>query len=369
MNHKRYWVAFNAARGIGPARLQRLIDVYGDVSAAWQATDDDLRLAGIDNATRAALREAHRTLDLDALLAELDQLQVSVLTWDDPDYPQRLRDIPQSPPVLYLRGEFQPADDFAVAIVGTRGPTPYGREVAQRLAIGLASAGATVVSGLARGIDAIAHQGALKAGGRTIAVMANGLDRVYPPEHHQLANEVSANGVLLSDYPVGRKPDPGNFPARNRLISALARATVVVEAGERSGALITADFAVEQGRDVYAVPGSILSPKSAGSNRLLRDGAQPLLSVEALLEDLNMGLVNAQTSVRMAFSTDPTEQAMLRMLTGDPVHVDDIGVQTGMPIEQVTSLLALMELKGMVRQVAGMHYVVVREPGVTYHID
>lgn len=364
---KRYWVALNATRGIGPARIRRLVDHFDSLAEAWQAAPLALAEAGLDRRAIEALTGSRDTLDLARLWSQIEALGITVLTWDDAEYPHSLRNIAQSPPVLYVRGELRPEDDWAIAVVGTRAPSPYGREVTQRLSESLALAGVTVVSGLARGIDGIAHRAALGLGGRTIAVLASGLDTIYPREHEKLASEIIEQGALVSDYPPGTRPESGNFPARNRLISGLSRATLVVEAGIKSGALITAEFALEQGRDVYAVPGSILSVKSAGPNRLIRDGARPVLGPEALLEDLELSRMPSQLDARATLATAPEEDLILAALSGDPLHIDEIAYRTEIEMAEVAGHLALLELKGMVRQVGQMHYVVIREPGAAYN--
>jgi DNA processing protein len=277
-----------------------------------------------------------------------------------------LKEIDQPPPILYVRGELTTEDAWAVAVVGTRRVSAYGRQVTEELASFLAANGVTVVSGLARGVDAIAHQSALKTGGRTVAVLGCGVDRVYPPEHMQLAGKMLASGALLSDYAPGTPPDASNFPPRNRIISGLAMATVVVEAGETSGALITAQFAVDQGREVFAVPGNILAPQSKGTNRLIAQGAHPMLSGRDLLDVLNLTRVSEQRNVRKALPTDETESKLLGVLTHEPLHMDDIRNQTGLPIERVSATLVMMELKGLVRQVGGNNYVAVREEQAEY---
>jgi DNA processing protein len=244
-----------------------------------------------------------------------------------------------------------------VAVVGTRRASTYGREVTRRLVSVLAQSGVTIVSGLARGIDAVAHQTALEAGGRTIAVLGCGIDLVYPPEHRELARRIAAQGALVSEYPLGTQPEPGNFPPRNRIISGLSLGVVITEAGRDSGALITADYAAEQGRDVFAVPGSILSAGCAGTNRLIQDGAKPVLDAADILQELNLTMVAEQKEARQALPTTETEALILAHLSAEPVHVDDLTRAVGLPVAQVTSTLALMELKGMVRQVGGMKYV------------
>src|SRR5581483_4699983 len=271
-----YWLALTRVVGIGAARFQRLIAYFGSAEGAWQADRLELARAGLDARTASALRELRRQVNPAEEEAALRAVGVRAITLQEDAYPASLRTIGDPPPVLFLRGDLVPADEWAVAIVGTRRATSYGRQVAEQLGGALAQAGVTVVSGLARGIDGCAHRAALAAGGRTIAVLGHGLDTVYPPEHARLAEEIAASGALVSEFPLGTRPDAPNFPRRNRILAGLARATVVVEAGLNSGALITADCALEQGREVFAVPGSILSPSSKGTNALIKDGARPL---------------------------------------------------------------------------------------------
>jgi DNA processing protein len=232
--------------------------------------------------------------------------------------------------------------------------------VAEYLATALARAGITVVSGLARGIDACAHRAALAAGGRTIAVLAHGLDTVYPPEHAPLAREIVASGALVTEFPLGTRPDAANFPRRNRILAGLARATVVVEAGLSSGALITANQALEQGREVFAVPGSIFSPASQGTNALIKEGARPVTDPNDLLEELHLTLSLERQALREVLPADPTEAAILTQLGDSPLHIDEVSRAAGLPVATVSSTLALLELKGLVRQAGPLSYVRVR---------
>jgi DNA processing protein len=365
----RYWVGFNIVRGIGPTRLRALLDCFGDVERAWHAPGEELRRAGLDRRSLENLLATRATRDLDQELEKIAAVGAYLLTWESPGYPRLLREISDPPPVLYVKGTITEEDAWAVAVVGTRRASPYGREVTRRLTTALARSGITIVSGLARGIDAEAHWAALRAGGRTIAVLGCGIDQVYPPEHRKLAGEVIAHGALVSDYPLGTRPEGSNFPPRNRIISGLSLGVLVTDAGVRSGALITADFAAEQGRDVFAVPGSILARGCAGTNALIRDGAKVVLGPEDILEELNLTMVAEQAEARQVLPVDATEAALLARMSAEPTHVDELRQQVGLPIAQVTSTLALMELKGMVRQVGGMKYVVAREPGVEYVVE
>jgi DNA processing protein len=364
-----YWIGFNRVRGIGPARLRALLDSFGTIGAAWLAPEDALREVGLDRRSISNLLEARRGLDLPGELARIQRAGVQVLTWEDPAYPQSLLTINDPPPVLYVMGELSFEDAWAVAMVGTRTASVYGREAARVLASDLARAGVTIVSGLARGIDAQAHRAALDAGGRTVAVLGSGVDIIYPWEHRKLAEEISGRGALVSEYGLGTKPEASNFPPRNRIISGLSRGVIVVEAGDQSGALITADFAAEQGREVFAVPGGIFQRGSRGTNRLIRDGAQPVLSANDVLEVLNMTAVAEHVEAQMLLPTDATEAVLLQQLSDDPAHVDEVGQAAGLPIATVSSTLALMELKGLVRQVGGMKYVRAREAGPIYRLD
>jgi DNA processing protein len=371
-NRKRsdcYWVGFNIVRGIGPTRLRALLDYFGDAERAWHAPGEELRRAGLDRRSLENLLATRATRDLDQELEKVAAVGAHLLTWESPGYPRLLREISDPPPVLYVKGTITEEDAWAVAVVGTRRASPYGREVTRRLTTALARSGITIVSGLARGIDAEAHWATLRAGGRTIAVLGCGIDQVYPPEHRKLAEEVIAHGALVSDYPLGTRPEGSNFPPRNRIISGLSLGVLVTDAGVRSGALITAGFAAEQGRDVFAVPGSILARGCAGTNALIRDGAKVVLGPEDILEELNLTMVVEQAEVRQVLPADATEAALLARMSAEPTHVDELRQQVGLPIAQVTSTLALMELKGMVRQVGGMKYVVAREPGVEYVVE
>ena len=238
----------------------------------------------------------------------------------------------------------------------------------EELTYALAHNGLTIVSGLARGVDAIGHTAALKAGGRTLAVLGSGVDKIYPPEHRKRADNILSQGTLVSDYAPGIPPESTNFPPRNRIISGLSKSVVVVEAGETSGALITADFAVEQGREVFAVPGNIMAPQSKSSNRLIANGAHPMLKAEDVLEALGLTRNIERREVRKAVPSDATEAALLEMLDLEPLHVDDIRAQSGISIESIAAVLTMMELKGMVRQVGGMNYAAVHEDQASYDV-
>ncbi len=366
MADTKFRVAFTLVKGIGAVRLQALLDYFGDAESAWNAPAFDLVSAGLSKKLAERVLETRASLDLEQYMANLQAQEIQILTWDDPNYPAHLKQIDQPPPILYLKGAFSPEDAWAVAIVGTRAVTAYGRQVTEEIATVLAQNGVTIVSGLARGVDAVAHSAAVKAGGRTLAVLGSGVDRIYPPEHRALAEKIMLQGAVLSDYAPGTPPESANFPPRNRIISGLSLAVVVIEAAETSGSLITASFAAEQGRDVFAVPGNIFAPQSKGTNRLIANGAKPLLAVNDILEALDLTRNIERREIRKALPADPTEAALFQLIGAEPLHVDEIRAQTGLPIDRVSSTLAMMELKGMVRQVGGMQYVAVRDEAAPY---
>jgi len=369
MDYTRYYLGFNLVNGIGPARLDRLIERCGSVEAAWRAAAGELMAAGLDAKTAAALLKAQRTLDLDAELERVERAGMQLITREDAGYPAALAQIPAPPPLLYVQGLISAVDNWSVAVVGTRSPTTYGREVTRRLVGELAAAGVTVVSGLAIGVDTIAHAAALETGGRTIAVLGSGMDQVYPERNRALAEQIAASGALVSEFPLGTRPTPQLFPVRNRIISGLSLGTLVVEAGETSGALITVRFALEQGRDVFAVPGPIFSPKSAGPNQLIRDGAGLVARGQDILEALNLSAAAIQQEVQAALPDDPTEAAVMGLVSYEAQHVDEIRRQSDMPITVVSSTLAILELKGLVRQAGPMQYVLAREEREEYDVD
>ncbi|NQS91921.1 MAG: DNA-protecting protein DprA [Chloroflexi bacterium] len=367
-NRIKYWVGFNLVKGIGPVRLERLLHYFGDIHSAWTARSYQLAAAGLNPKLTEQLIRIRREVCLDDLIEKILASGIHILTWDDPDYPDRLRQINQSPFVLYLKGDLIEDDVWAVAIVGTRRYSAYGRQIAEDISQVLAGQGITVISGLARGIDGIAHRQALDAGGRTIAVLGSGLDQIYPQEHQKLAERIAKQGALISDYPIGTPPDGSNFPPRNRIISGLSKAILVIEAGQKSGALITANYAAEQGKEVFAVPGKITAPMSKGTNLLIKQGAHPLLAPQDVLDLLNMSLIAEQRVVRKTLPSDPKEAVLFQVVGDEPLHVDEISSLTKLPIEEVTARLALMELKGMVRKTLGMKYVAIQEIMAYYRV-
>lgn len=361
-----YWVAFSLIKGIGAVRFRYLLSEFGTMKNAWEATPLALVKAGLSPKLVQNLLDLRSQIQLSQLKERLVAAGIQVMTWQDVSYPRRLKEIDQPPPVLYVRGEIKAEDEIAVAVVGTRRLTTYGRQIAEEIARGLAQNGVCVVSGMARGVDAVAHESALDSGGRTLAILGSGVDRIYPPEHRKLAERIARQGALVSDYPPGTEPDATNFPPRNRIISGLSLAVVVVEAGEKSGALITASFAADQGRDVFAVPGNIKAPQSVGTNRLIQKGAYPFMSVDDLLATLDITVMHQQQAARKVLPADATEARVVQVLHDQPQHVDEIARLAGMPVAQVSSALTMLELKGLAKSVGGMSYVAARESGGEY---
>ncbi len=368
MDPKAYWIGFNFVKGIGAVRLRALLEAFdGDLKAAWEAPLSKFQSIGMSGRIIENLMRVRSQISLEQIWERMTANGITALTWDDENYPRMLREIDQPPPVLYQKGEVVPEDETAVAIVGTRRVTAYGRGVTEELAAYLARNRITVVSGLARGVDAIAHRAALQAGGRTLAVLGSGVDRIYPPENQHLAEDIAQSGALLSDYPPGTAPESTNFPPRNRIISGLSLAVVVIEAGETSGALITASFAADQNRDVLAVPGNITAPNSKGTNTLIQNGARPYLKPEDILEVLNLEQVNTRKMARKALPADATEAQIIKVIAEGTMSVDEISFLTGQPVAVVSAALAMMELKGLVRNSGSMTYGAIREEAAEYY--
>lgn len=350
--------------GVGPQHYRALVQQLGSPSAALDAPISRLRqVPGFGPKLAERIVAARRECDVAGEMAECARLQVRVFTADSPEFPEPLRNIPDPPALLYVRGEWLPRDALAIAIVGSRRCTHYGLRQAERLAGALARIGFTIVSGLARGIDAAAHQGALAAGGRTIAVSASGLGKVYPPEHRELAERISEAGALVSEMPVGFEPMASLFPQRNRLVSGLSLGVLVVEAAQRSGALITARHALEQNREVFAVPGPVDSLASRGCHQLLRDGAQLVETAEDVLDGLGP-LMNeirpaADRSVRhpLELTLNDQERGILDQLGDSPISSDELVTRCKLPAPQVLSTLSVLEIRRLVRRLPGNAYV------------
>jgi len=350
------WLALGVVEELSPRQAHELVARLGSPAAALAAPAELLVGAGLAPSVAGALAGAPARARLEA--ARLAAVGATLVAWSDETYPPRLRQISDPPVVLAVRGTLVAEDDLAVAVVGARRASEYGRRVAEELGRELAGAGVTVVSGLAAGIDAAAHRGALAAGGRTIAVLGTGIDRVYPSWHTRLAEEIVRHGALVSEFPCGAPPLAFHFPRRNRLISGLARGTVVVEAAEESGSLITARHAAEQGRDVFAVPGP-LGPGHRGPHRLIQQGATLVTGVEDVLAQLGPGLVARLAATRAAAAEATLSADERRVLAGvgaEGEHVDDVIRRAGLPAPQALETLLALELRGLVCQLPGKRF-------------
>jgi len=348
---KKFWIAFSYVRGFGAVRIMKLLEYFGSLQDAWKSNIGDLAQAGISKKNIENLSDIRKKLNVDQLIESLIKNGIDVYFSDEPDYPQRLAEIEQKPPVLYYRGSIISGDSLSIGIVGTRKVTHYGKHVSTELGRFCADNRITTISGLARGVDAIGHSETIKFGGRTIAVLGSGIDVIYPPEHRHLAEMIIENGAIVSDYPPGTKPDRINFPPRNRIISGLSQAVVVVEAGERSGALITAEYAANQGRDVFAVPGPITSPQSLGTNQLINSGANILTEYKDLLDYLKINSDKMSQTKRVRL--DPSELLVIQNLGAGGMPTDDLYNACGLPMEKFMAILTLLEIKGIVDQENG----------------
>jgi DNA processing protein len=353
----KYWVALSGIPGVGRVRIAQLKHHFGSLRDAWKAPEGKLKQAGLDSRSVDALMNLRPGISVDAEMEKLERRKVRALTYEDPEYPPRLKHIYDYPPVLYIKGTLPAEDEPCLAVVGTRRPTVYGRQVTEEMVTDLARSGVPIISGLARGIDSVAHRAALDAGGKTVAVFGSGLDIIYPAENAGLAQAIIKQGALVSEYPLGVKPKAENFPLRNRIMSGLSLGVLVVEAGERSGALITAQQAVEQNREVFAIPGSILSPGSQGTNRLIQEGAKLVRSYTDILQELNLTIVVQQAEIREFSPASQAESAILKQLSAEPSHIDEICRRSGLTMPEVSSTLAMLELRGFARQVGSMNYV------------
>ena len=354
-----YWIALHQAPGIGPKRFYRLLAAFGTAQRAWESESGTLA-AVLGKKVAADLLAFRRITSPAAEGEKVHQAGWGVLLAIDPAYPPLLKQIIDPPPVLYYQGTFRPEDQLAVAVIGSRRATPRGLATAHEFGAGLAAQGVTVVSGLARGIDSAAHRGALTVpGGRTIAVLGSGLDRVYPPENRRLMAEIVENGVVCSEFPHGTPPYAGNFPARNRVISGLSLGVTVVEAKMDSGSLITADFALEQGRDVFAVPGPVERESSKGPHGLIKQGALLVEEVKDILEALNLSFFAPAQFVaapKKEREFSPVEQKIWDLLAAGETHLDHLIRASGIPAATINSVLVLMEMEGFVTQVAAKTY-------------
>ncbi|NLP37912.1 MAG: DNA-protecting protein DprA [Firmicutes bacterium] len=354
MHDLPFWLALNCISVLGARRIQKLLQYcQGNAQAAFTLRAGQLTEAGLPPKVVDTILREREKIDPFRELERCHSLGVQVLTLKDATYPALLKEIHDPPPVLYYRGQIEVLNSFAVAVVGSRKATAYGKTTAEKISYDLAHSEVVIVSGMARGIDTYAHIGALKGKGKTIAVLGCGLDICYPPENKGLREKIVRQGAVISEFPLGTPPKPAHFPMRNRIISGLSRAVIVVEAAERSGALITADCALEQGRDVFAVPGSIKSPYSKGCHKLIKEGAAVAESADDILLELgrepvakaeNSGKISAQAA------------AVLASMEYEPVHFDTIVTACGLSAAELAVILTELELNGMIKKMAGNFY-------------
>lgn len=357
MSEREYLAALYGFTAFGPARTKLLLDYFGSAKKVWGLKDNALLEINLSKNLVDKFVEYREAFDPKDYFRKLKSLGINFLTKEDTAYPANLKDIDDAPVVLYVKGKLEKSDVNSVAIIGTRKMTSYGKEIADRFAAELAGVGVTVVSGLALGIDAVAHKSALDIGGRTIAVLASGLDIVTPASNRNLANEiVKREGALVSEYPLGQPPLRGNFPSRNRIISGLSKAVVVVEGAKKSGTLLTASAAAEQGRTVFAVPGQISSPMSEAPHFLIKNGAKTVTSVKDILEELDMQLKVDRKEIEKVMPSGKEEELLLKIVEKEPLHLDEIARISTLKVADVSAILTVMEMRGLIKNVGGGVY-------------
>jgi DNA processing protein len=345
--------------GIGSGRMRQLIGKLGSAQTVLEAPVQKLiRVPGVDRTTALKIKKDIDEKFVDQQLKLLQQYKIKLMTYWDEEYPEALKRIYDPPAFIYYKGSLKIEDKLAMAIVGTRVPTQYGKIVTEQLCKELVENDITVVSGLARGIDTLAHRNVIMNKGRTLAVLGCGLDRVYPPENKKLAEEIAENGALLSEYPLGTMPDAGNFPRRNRIISGLSLGVLIIEAGMKSGALITAFQALEQNREVFAVPGPINSAKSIGTNQLIKEGAKLVQNVSDILKEL-AGQIESKTkkAEQRIANLNKIETEVYNLLSKEPVHVDRLVQCTQKSAPEILAILLTLELLGLIRQLSGKMFI------------
>ncbi len=361
MHDVRAWLTLQAISGIGPARFRALLSRFGSPEAVLQAKVKDLiTVPGIDEKLAGAIGLCQLHDYIETQLEQMAKYHVQVITSLDPAYPELLKGIYDAPPLLFTRGGITVQDKNSIAIVGCRAPSDYGKLMAGKLSTELTRKGITIVSGMARGIDTVGHRSCLAAGGRTLAVIGCGVDVVYPPENKRLMEEIVERGAVISEFPMGTPPEAPHFPRRNRIISGLSLGSVIVEAGEKSGALLTAEFALNQNRGVFAVPGQVTSLRSKGTNTLIQQGAKLVMNAEDIWEELAPSLDTPSAcgpSILPEIRLSSEEQLLYDVLSATPISIDAIVNQTQLPPPRALVLLLSMELNGLVRQLAGKMFV------------
>jgi DNA processing protein len=357
MDKNFFGIALSLVPGIGCVLYKRLIDYFKKAEAVFDASLQELmNIDGIGHETALAIKNFDQGDLVENWLSMAKKVNARILTLEDEDYPTNLMRINNPPPVLYMKGEIKKDDHFAAAVVGSRTPSGYGELAARSISRDLAAEGITIVSGMARGIDAISHKEALSAGGRTIAVLGSGIDVIYPPENRELFNKICRNGAVITEFPVSTPPDAVNFPNRNRIISGLSLGVVIVEAGVKSGSLITAKFAVSQGKKVFAVPGQIGSVGSRGTNKLIKEGAMLVESADDVMSAIlpqYRDYKENRGGVKRGENLSETAKQILTTLTEGPLHIDTVAAKSRLNINEVSSILLNLELSGLIIQLPG----------------
>lgn len=360
-NSLKYWLAWNKMSDLGPKRFYKLLEYFGSADAAWQAKSAEIsKILNLSPKISSRIFEEKNNVNPQQELDLIYKYKASVLTIEDTLYPENLRTIHYPPPVLLYKGTITEADKNSISIVGSRKATYYGKMVAEKLGKDLALAGLTIVSGMARGIDTAAHKGALSVNGRTIAVLGCGIDHIYPPENRRLAQEIEASGAIMSEFPFFTMPERQNFPRRNRIISGLSLGTVVVEAAEKSGALITADFALDQGREVFAIPGNITSPLSNGSHNLIKQGAKLVNNYQDILEEIHLAIPQKTVEEEITakdISLSPEEKIIYQVMTKEPSQIDEIIKVSKLSVGKVSEILLNLELKDLIKEIEGKRFI------------
>lgn len=355
MKDLKYWVWLSSLPGIGARRFYDLINRFETAENVFYSTAEELKSHGlIGEETVKTITSSRNIEKIDKYLKKVKDNGIEIYLSNQENYPKNLKNIFDPPPILYCLGELREEDEQSVAIVGSRKASEYGLKTAEQLGTELVQSGLTVVSGMALGIDAAAHRGAIKGGGRTIAVFACGVTNPHPKSNINLYREILKNGAVVSEYPLGIQPVPGNFPARNRIISGLSLGTVIVEANVRSGSLITTDFALEQGREVFAVPGNINSPNSKGTNALIKNGAKLVDCVEDILYELPGEFCISRSAQQV--DLDAEEQRLVRILAESGKSLNQLAEATGIEIRDILSITAMLEIKGMIKSINGIYY-------------
>jgi len=355
----KYLNALNKISGVGHKKMDILVSYFESCEAAWNASLRDLMSSGLDEKTIHSIVSERGKIDPDQEWEILKKENIKILSINDEDYPQLLKEIPSVPYLLYVKGAFDFNASPMLAIVGSRKLTTYGKQVAYSLSRDLTQAGITVVSGLALGIDTEAHRSALEVGGKTIAVLGSSLDdkMIGPRSNYQLSKKIIDNGALISDYPVSTPAAPGTFPSRNRIMAGITLGTIVVEAAEKSGTLITSNLALEFNREVFAVPGSIFSPVSQGANNLIRSGAKIVTGVQDILEELRLEKKALEKSTQKIIPDSPEEEKILKILSHETTHIDRIIKLTKLETSVTSSTLIVLEMKGLIKDIGGQNYI------------